>query len=519
MAEDRADSSDLHGQIAQKKREVGLLRDAGIEPYANDFVVTCRMEELPGVTDEELAVFPEESMISPQAARYSIAGRLLQVNEMGKAKFLFLRGDKGILVQLYLKADNQEAFELSRHLSLGDFIGATGPLFATKKKKRALKIEQLRLLSKAIRPLPGKALQEGEHLKDLESRYRRRYVDMIVHPDVAQIFRKRAALIQKMRSFFDQKDYVECETRMLMTTNGGAAAKPFVTHHNALHRDLCLRIATELDLKRLLVGGIDRVYEIGRIFRNEGLSRFHNPEFTSIEFYQAYATYTDLMELTQELLPLLCATVNEGRTVIPYQDLGLIDFTPPYPRRTMRSLVLEHYPNAPIGTSDITIEEIEKLPNFARAMVPGYKGSTYGSALVALFEEKVESALIQPTFVTEFPLEVSPLAKKEHGRPMFVERFELFVIGKELANGFSELNDPLDQRERFLQQLEAKKQGDENAMDYDEDFCEALEYGMPPAAGQGIGIDRLTMVLCNQPSIRDVILFPQLKDEEVGLSS
>jgi lysyl-tRNA synthetase class 2 len=299
---------------------------------------------------------------------------------------------------------------------------------------------------------------------------------------------------------------------MLLATNGGAAARPFRTHHNALDLDLYLRIATELDLKRLVIGGLERVYEIGRIFRNEGLSRFHNPEFTTIEFYQSYATYQDLMDLTEQLLSRVCAAVNEGRTTIDYQEHVGVNLAPPFRRATMRELVREARPDAPLAPGEAcTDAEIAALPGYARTVLGDKAPAGYGHALVALFEEFVESKLVQPTFVCEYPTEVSPLSRKNDRDPRFVDRFELFVVGKELANAFSELNDPDDQRSRFQGQIDAKARGEAETMDYDEDFCRALEYGMPPTAGEGLGIDRLVMLLCNQSSIRDVIPFPQLR--------
>ena len=323
-------NSDLAGQMADRLATANALRERGVNPFANDFRVTHSVPELPYADD--VTGLPPEAEIPTDAARFAVAGRLLQVNDMGKAKFLFLRGDRGAMVQLYLKADNAAAFATARDLQLGDIVGAAGPLFRTRKEKRALKVEDLRLLTKALRPLPGKVLQEGEGPKDVELRYRQRYVAMITHPEVADVFRKRARIVRGLRRFFDERGYVECDTRVLVQTNGGAAARPFRTHHNTLGMDLYLRIATELDLKRLVVGGLDRVYEIGRLFRNEGVSRFHNPEFTTIEFYQAYATYEDLMNLTEELLSTLCADVNDGRTRIDYQHFKDIELRPPYRR-------------------------------------------------------------------------------------------------------------------------------------------------------------------------------------------
>lgn len=507
-------TGDLTGQMQERLQVVERLRSQGIEPFANDFCVTHAIVELPGATEETVHSLPDDHHVTNSDPRYSIAGRLLQVNDMGKAQFLFVRGDQGIMLQLYVKADQADSFALAKQLHLGDIIGAQGPLFQTRKGKRALRVEHLRLLTKSVRPLPGKALQQEHEVTDVEFRYRQRYADMLMHPEVTNVFRQRARIVQGVRRFFDERGYVESETRVLVPTNGGAAARPFRTHHNALDMDLYLRIATELDLKRLVVGGLERVYEIGRIFRNEGLSRFHNPEFTSIEFYQAYATYEDLMPLTEQLLGALCHLLHSGKYVIDYQQYQGISLQAPYRRATMRSLVQQALPAAPIGSGDVLAEEeCKSLPAFTRQLlsIPLTKPLSYGHALVALFDHAVEATLVQPTFVTQFPREVSPLARPNAKDPRFVDRFELYVAGKELANGFSELNDPMEQRQRFAEQVEEQRQGSQEAMDYDEDYCKALEYGLPPTAGEGIGIDRLVMLLCNQPSIRDVIPFPQLR--------
>ena len=509
------EASDLEGQMRARRAHVAELRSMGVEPYANDWKVSHAIIALPTVPADidrkaagweaclPAAVATDEGKLTDAHPRYSVGGRLVQVNDMGKARFAFVRGDQGEMLQLYLKTFGDkdvaagldaarvpllnQAFAAAAHAGLGDIVGASGQLFVTRAGKRALRVETFKLLTKALRPLPGKVLQDGPGVTDVGMLYRQRYLDLVVHPEKAAVFRKRARIISGVRRFFDERGYVECETRMLLSTNGGAAAKPFKTFHNALGIELNLRIATELDLKRLVVGGLERVYEIGRLFRNEGMDKIHNPEFTTIEFYQAYATYETMMEMTEQLFHQLVTDVCGG-TDITYQGQP-ISLRAPFRRVTMLDAVLE------------------KKPDLADA-------DRHGKKLVEYFEALVEPTLVQPTFITQFPVEVSPLSRKNEADPRFTDRFELFIAGREHANAFSELNDPDDQRARFEAQVSNKASGDDEAMDYDEDFCRALELGMPPTAGEGIGIDRLVMLLTDQASIRDVLFFPQMKPED-----
>ncbi|HME60207.1 MAG TPA: lysine--tRNA ligase, partial [Candidatus Binatia bacterium] len=406
-------------------------------------------------------------------------------------------------LQVYIQqnAVGEEAYGLFRSLDIGDIVGIEGHLFRTRTKELTLEARSIRLLAKCLRPLPEK----WHGLADVEARYRQRYVDLIVNPESRQIFEKRSQIVRSLRRFFEQRDFLEVETPMMQAIPGGAAARPFITHHNTLDMDLYLRVAPELFLKRLVVGGFDRVFELNRNFRNEGISVRHNPEFTMIEFYQAYATFEDLMQLTEELFVALANEVCGGLQ-ITYGD-HRIDLQPPWRRLTIGEAIVAHG-----GASQEEIATLEGLRRFcARKDLHVDLSAPYGNVLVEVFEEVAEAELIQPTFITGYPLEVSPLARKNETNPARVDRFELYIGGRELANAFSELNDPADQRQRFLEQMEARKAGDDTANPIDEDYIRALEYGMPPAAGEGIGIDRLVMLLTNSPSIRDVILFPLLR--------
>jgi lysyl-tRNA synthetase class 2 len=397
-----------------------------------------------------------------------------------------------------------EAYQVfKKYIEVGDVVGAVGSVIRTRTGELSIHAKKLQLLTKSLRPLPEK----WHGLKDVEIRYRRRYLDLTVNREVADVFVLRARIIRHIRTFLEDRGFLEVETPMMHSLAGGAAARPFVTHHNALDMELFMRVAPELFLKRLLVGGLERVYELSRCFRNEGVSTQHNPEFTMIEFYQAYATYTDLMELTEELICSLADEVK-GTRKFSYQGQE-IELTPPFRRVSVHGALAEA-----LGASAEVLGDAAALRKLAdQRQVAVADDWPPGKVLMTLFDEIVEPGLVQPTFILDFPQDVSPLSRKKEGRDDLVDRFELYVAGREMANAFSELNDPDDQRERFKAQMEAKAQGDEEAMPYDEDYVRALEYGMPPAAGEGIGIDRLVMLLADVPSIRDVILFPLLRPE------
>jgi len=397
----------------------------------------------------------------------------------------------------------EEGFALFQSLDVGDLVGVWGHLFRTKTKELTLEAQGLRLLTKCLRPLPEK----WHGLADVEARYRQRYLDLMVNPEVREVFEKRSRIVRLLRRFFEERDFLEVETPMMQAIPGGAAARPFTTHHNTLDMDLYLRVAPELFLKRLLVGGFERVFELNRNFRNEGISVRHNPEFTMLEFYQAYATFEDLIRLTEELFVAI-ATEVIGSMTLSYGG-ETIDLTPPWRRLTIREAVTTHG-----GAEQSDVASVAGLQSFAKKKGLAVDlNAPYGNLLVEVFEEVAEAKLMQPTFVTGYPLEVSPLARKNDQDPALVDRFELYIGGRELANAFSELNDPADQRQRFLEQTEKRNAGDDTANPIDDDYVRALEYGMPPAAGEGIGIDRLVMFFTDSPSIRDVILFPLLRPQ------
>lgn len=435
----------------------------------------------------------------------TVAGRLMSKRVHGKAGFSDVH-DKYGKIQLYIKIDDvgEEKLKTYKTFDIGDFVSITGRVFKTKTEEVSIHITDFELLSKSLKPLPEKF----HGLKDPDLRYRQRYVDLIINPEVRDTFFKRTAIIKAMREFLDNKDYLEVETPILSPIAGGAAAKPFETHHNALNIDMYLRIATELYLKRLIVGGFERVYEIGKNFRNEGIDVRHNPEFTMIELYEAYADYNDMMEITENMVAYICNKVL-GTTKITYQETE-IDFTPPWRRVTMVDAVKEYS-----GVDFNEIKTDEEARNIAKEKGLQFKKKledcTKGDILNEFFEAYGEEKLIQPTFIYDYPVEISPLTKKKRGNEAFTERFEGFVFGRELCNAYSELNDPIVQRERFLQQLKERELGDDEAYVMDEDFLNSLEIGMPPTGGMGMGVDRLIMLLTDSYSIRDVLLFPTMR--------
>ncbi|MGE5248076.1 MAG: lysine--tRNA ligase [Verrucomicrobiota bacterium] len=481
-------------------RKAEELRKAGGNPYPNDQAVGWTVAAARAAAD---GLSPEE--LSAKAVRVDVAGRIVALRRFGKATFIVLSDRSGRL-QAYLKKDTLGEGPYEQFLKsadVGDIVWTEGTLFVTRTGELTVDAARWRLMTKALRPLPEK----WHGLSDVETRYRQRYVDLIVNEEVRGIFRRRSRIISFVREYLTRRDFLEVETPMMQPVAGGATAKPFVTHHNALDMDLYLRIAPELYLKRLLVGGFERVFEINRNFRNEGISTQHNPEFTMIEFYQAYATFEDLMSLTEDMLSSLVKELFGG-TTFPYQG-ETVDFAPPWERLTVAQAVAR-YGNVPEArlSDDAFLRQMA-----AEQGVPDAATASRGDLLAAVYEAVAERRIAGPTFVTEYPIEVSPLSRRNDLRPHIVDRFELIVRGREIANAFSELNDPVDQRARFEDQLRRRERGDEEAHFLDDDYIRALEYGMPPAAGEGIGIDRLVMLLTDSPSIRDVILFPQLRKE------
>jgi len=506
MSQPISDDADLNRKeqeiYALRQEKARKWRERGVNPWSSGYrpknLIAPILEKHGKQTAEELEA---------NAAEYEITGRMMALRSFGKAAFIKVR-DRSGEIQVHVKQDALgPAYELFKLVDVGDFIGVAGKVFRSKTGELTIAASRLLPLSKSLRPLPEK----WHGLTDVETRYRQRYLDLIANPQVKATFLKRNALTRFIRRFLDEREFVEVETPMMHTLVSGAIARPFTTHHNALDIDLFMRIAPELHLKRLVVGGLERVYEINRNFRNEGISTKHNPEFTMLEFYQAYATYEDLIELTEEMISEAARQIL-GTVKFDYQGQSL-DFGKGWKRLAMSEAIREEVP----ALTEKDLEDPDRLRKelLASTSAPAERAQiehlSHGELIGGLFERRVEDKLVQPTFITHFPTAVSPLARRNDQRPEIADRFELFVAGREIANGFSELNDPLDQRERFLAQVDAKKRGQQETMDYDDDYIRALEHGMPPAAGEGIGIDRLVMLFTNAPSIRDVILFPLLK--------
>ena len=487
--------------VAERRAKLGTLREQGIA-YPNDF----RKDTTAGFLQERYAKADGDELLQVEKV-FSVAGRMMAKRVMGKIAFVRLQ-DRSDSIQLMIQRDQlpEGVFAQFKHWDIGDIIAAKGRIMRTQKGELSIRASELRLLSKSLRPLPEKY----HGLIDTELRYRRRYVDLIMNQKSRDVFRTRSKIITFIRSFLEApgREFLEVETPMMHPIPGGATARPFVTHHNALDLTMYLRVAPELYLKRLIVGGLERVYEINRNFRNEGVSSQHNPEFTMLEFYWAYANYLDLMDLTETMLSGLAEAVTGGAAV-NYQNEE-IDFSGPFERLSVEDAVRRYNPKL----TDADLWDDAFLREICTALgIHIEKTWGPGKLLIELFEATVEEQLVQPTFITQYPTEVSPLSRRNDENPEVTDRFELFICGREIANGFSELNDPEDQAERFRQQMENKDAGDLEAMHYDADYIRALEYGMPPTAGEGIGIDRLVMIFTDSPSIRDVLLFPYMRPE------
>ncbi len=488
---------DKETNLIQLRKEKNIeLKDSGINLYPNDFKPSCSIKKLKKIIDEK----PET--LGENGNEFYMAGRMMAVNIMGKSSFIrFKEGSEQLQVYLQKNLLGDDTYSLFKKLDIGDFIGVKGPLFKTKTGEWTLQAKEFRLLSKAVRPLPEKF----HGIKDPEKRYRQRYLDLIMNEDSRNIFIKRSQIISTMRHFFEEKGFMEVETPMMQPLPGGAEATPFKTWHNALGMELFLRIAPELYLKRLVVGGFEKVFEINRNFRNEGVSSRHNPEFTMVEFYQAYADYETLMDLTEEMFEIIVKKIT-GSTTISYQG-QTIDLKKGWQRISMMDSLVQ------IGGIDSkALDDPEALLRLAQENnIQVSKKDRHGKVLTKMFDALVEPKLIQPTFITGYPVEVSPLSRKNDVNTELTDRFELFIVGREIANGFSEINDPEDQYQRFLMQVRQRDEGNSEAHIMDSEYVEALEYGMPPTAGEGIGIDRLVMLLTDSPSIREVILFPHMK--------
>lgn len=482
--------------IQQRRDKLNEIREFGVEPYPHKYEPTH-------TTSVIHRDFAETQETPDETQRIRLAGRIMTKRDHGKSSFAHLQDSEG-RIQIYVRRDKvgAEPYLVYRRFDVGDIIGVEGVVFRTRTGELTVLVDEVQLLSKSIRPLPEK----WHGLQDKQTRYRQRYADLIMNPEVKRVFIKRTQIVQAIRDMLNAQSFIEVETPVLQPIYGGASARPFTTYHHTLAQSLYLRIANELYLKRLIVGGFDRVYEFSRDFRNEGMDRDHNPEFTMLELYQAYADYLDIMALTETLIADTVARVH-GTTKIPYQEHE-IDFTPPWRRLTMIASIQEQ---SGIDAASLSADELYTAAVNAGVALAGDESK--GEIIAELFDALVEPKLIQPTFITDYPLEVSPFAKKKPDDPAFVERFEFFISGMEVGNAFSELNDPVDQRQRFIEQANRLENGDEEAFMLDEDYLRALEYGMPPTGGLGIGIDRLTMLLTNQYAIRDVILFPQMRPE------
>jgi lysyl-tRNA synthetase class 2 len=491
------EKSDL---LIKKKEKIESLKAQGIELYPNDAKVTATAKTVLkrfGTMDNEELNRVEE--------KFALAGRLMAVRNFGKSSFVNIQ-DRDGNIQAYVARNKvgETTYSLFKKLDIGDMVFVSGRPFKTKTNELTIEADEVRLLSKAVRPLPEK----WHGLTDIETRYRQRHLDLIMNPKVKNVFYMRSRIIALIRDFMQKRDFLEVETPMMHPIAGGAMAQPFRTYHNALGMDFYLRIAPELYLKRLVVGGMERVFEINRNFRNEGISTFHNPEFSMMEFYQAYATYEDLMKMTEEMFTFISQELF-GALTFQYQGTE-IDLTSPWQRLTVKEAILKYS-----DVSPETLEDEKKAGEYAKGKgLPVEDGESLGKIIMAIFEEFAENKFIQPTFITKYPIEVSPLSRKNAEDGRFTDRFELYIHGREIANAFSELNDPEDQRERFIMQLKEREAGDKEAHEMDEDYIRALEYGMPPTAGEGIGIDRLIMLFTDSPSIRDVILFPHMRSKK-----
>ncbi len=486
--------------IAQRRQDLKELRKTG-NPYTNQFKRDSLALDLHAQHENK-----SKEELEGESIKVAVAGRMMSRRIMGKASFAHIQDMSG-KIQLYVRRDDladgiyNDGF---KKWDIGDIIGATGTIMKTNKGELSIHVDSIELLTKSLQPLPEKF----HGLTDQEIRYRQRYVDLIMNEETRNTFKIRSRVIEFLRSYLKNENYTEVETPMMHVIPGGATARPFTTHHNSLDMELFLRIAPELYLKRLVVGGFEKVFEINRSFRNEGLSPRHNPEFTMLEFYQAYSDYEDLMDLTEDMMRKLTSNLFDSNQV-SYQD-ETYDLEKPFERMTVFESILKH--NKAINDSDL--QSLEKIRNVAEKLeIPLEENFGLGKIQIEIFEKTVESKLLSPTFITQFPTEVSPLARKNSDDPFVTDRFEFFIAGREIANGFSELNDPEDQAERFNKQVEEKKSGDAEAMHFDDDYIKALEYGMPPTAGEGIGIDRLVMFLTDSPSIRDVILFPHMRQK------